>query len=148
MSIARLLGALALTTLAVPTHAQQPTVDASAVAMRAQPLPVLDDYGVAISEDLIRATMRGKGRRALLNPLTGALIGLSVFALATNPGLECSIYEPCTPREEFYMNTGPVVGMIVGILVGAALPDGSVNREQAVALLRDRRRAASAGGTP
>lgn len=148
MTVARLLGALALTTFAIPAYAQQPTVDASAVAMRARPLPVLDKYGEVISEELIRATMRGKGRRAVFNPIILALLGGIAFAAATNPGHDCDIYDPCTPQEEFYMNKGPLVGMLVGALVGAATPDGSVNRERAVRLLRERRSAARIGGTP
>lgn len=149
MIAARLLGVGACTlALAVPAHAQQPTIDASAIAMRAQPLPVVDDYGQVISEDLIHVTMRDRTGRSLAFTVVGALVGVIVFAARTSPSHDCTIYDPCTPQEEYYRDKGPLVGLFVGALVGAAIPNGSVDREGAVKLLRARRRAARSGGTP
>lgn len=147
MTLARLLCVCALT-LVVPLHAQQPTVEASAVAMRAQPLPVLDHDGQVISEDLIRATMRDRGGRRVLYVLVSAIAGSAVFAALTRPDHDCSIYDPCTPQEKYYRDHAPLVGLFVGSLVGAMIPNYSVDRARAVEILRERRRAARALGTP
>ena len=122
---------------AIPARAQ-PTFDP--VGMRsqgvAQPLPVLDDQGKVIPEDLIRATVHDGGFRDFLNPVLGALFGILVFSSSTQPGHDCSIYDPCTPQEHRYKDLGAFVGMVVGALVGSAFPNGSVDRPEAVRRLR------------
>jgi hypothetical protein len=138
MTAARWLGALSLT-IACQALAQAPTVDASATAVRAVPLPVLDNYGDVIAEDLIRATMRD-GSRSLLKPILGAVIGGIVFASIAAPEHACDIYDPCTPQEEFYRDNAPKLGVIAGALIGAAFMMREVDRETAVELLRARPR--------
>lgn len=119
--------------------AQAPTRDSTAVAMSIQRLPVLDYDGNVIPEDSIAAVMRPGGR--ILRPLLGALVGLIAFTATNQPGFACDIYDPCTPREKWRRDVAPVTGLFVGLMVGIAIPNGSVSRSQAVELIRSRRRA-------
>lgn len=119
--------------------AQAPTRDSTAVAMSIQRLPVLDYDGNVIPEDSIAAAMRRGGR--VMRPLLGALAGLLVFTATNQAGHACDIYDPCTPREKWRRDVAPVTGLLVGLMVGIAMPNGSVNRSQAVELIRSRRRA-------
>lgn len=141
-SVVSILAALVFAS-AGAAGAQAPTRDSTAVAMRIERLPVLDYDGNVIPEELISAAMRpGFGR--ILRPLLGAIVGALAFT-ATNYGdHDCDIYDPCTPREEWRRNFAPFTGVIVGVLVGAAIPDGAVNRSKAVELIRSRRRADNA----
>jgi hypothetical protein len=59
------------------------------------------------------------------------------------PG-DCSIYDPCSQREKYFNRGGPFVGLLVGGLIGAALPVGKVDRAEAVEKIRAERRAAKA----
>src|SRR5688500_3601857 len=101
---------------------QAPTIDSTAVAARAELLPVVDDAGNIIPESEIQARLRPP-RWRVMRPLLGALAGGLVFALFNDPSAECVPWDPCTPREEWRMDTGPLFGLVVGALVGAALPD-------------------------
>jgi hypothetical protein len=112
-------------------------VDASATGVRAVPLPVLDNHGNVIPEDLIRATMQKK--QPFWRVVLGALAGGMMFTVVSRPGPDCSIYDPCTPKEKHYKAYAPTVGLFVGALVGAAYATATVDREQAVKLLRERR---------
>jgi hypothetical protein len=125
--------------------AQSPERDSTAVAARIERLAVLDDDGNPIPEELIQQKLRRPKWRTL-RPVLGATVGLVLFALATSPGPVCLDFDPCSPREEFMEGTGWAVGAIVGGLVGAALPDGKVDRWRAVELIREERRAAKAAG--
>jgi hypothetical protein len=148
MRTARLFLAIVLTGhvgLAGRVHAQVPMIDSSAVALRYTPLPVYDDFGLVIPEDLIRATLRDGGRQRRINLVISTLAGAALFALLSpDPlnGADCSIYDPCTPRERYYKDHAAVWGLGVGFIVGFALPDGSVDRWEAVERLRAQRRAA------
>jgi hypothetical protein len=106
-------------------------------------IAVLDDDGNVIPEELIRATMRPE-RFRILRPVVGALVGMAIFAAATMPPGDCSIYEPCSPREKYLNGFGPSVGLVVGALIGAALPVGKIDRAEAVEMIRAERRAAKA----
>jgi hypothetical protein len=133
---------LALLLPVLSAAAQAPTVDSTAVAARIDRLPVLDDAGDVISEELIQFTMRPP-RWVIRRPLLGALTGFVVFALASDPGRNCSPYEPCSPREKWTRDVGPLLGIFVGAVVGIALPDQSIDRWRAVEIIRAERRAAS-----
>ena len=119
------------------------------MAVRAERLPVLDDDGNVIPEDLIAATMRPGGHN-VLRPLVGVLMGLLVFVVTSQPQNDaaCDIYEPCTPREEWRRTYAPWTGLAVGLMVGFALPNGSIDRWKAVETLRAQRRTEKAARTP
>jgi hypothetical protein len=120
--------------LPVAAGGQQPTMDATAVGARVERLPVYDNAGVVISEELIRQTMKPPSARRFF--LFGSLAGLIVFTVATRTGdRDCSIYEPCSPREKFKKSWGPWVGFGVGTLVGLSAPTG-VDREAAIKQIR------------
>ena len=140
---------LVLVLAAQSLAAQGPTVGSSATAAR-QLLPVLDDYGQVIAEDSIRATMRPP--EPILSRLAAAtIVGAFVFhVVRPKPakGADCSIYDPCTPREEYYKNAW-VAGAAVGFIVGyGTIGDKSLSRWQAVEILRARRRAQHKSVTP
>jgi hypothetical protein len=101
---------------------------------------VLDLDGNVIPEDSITATMR-PGHTPIWRPALGVFAGLVMFAVVNQPGHDCDIYDPCTPREEWRQSAAPLTGMLVGLLVSLAFPDGSINRVQAVQLIRGRRQA-------
>lgn len=108
--------------------------------MRALSLPVLDDDGKPIPEDLILATMRpANDAKQVRHPLIGGLVGLIVFAVWTDPGHACDEYDPCTPKERWKRDNGNFVGLVVGFLVGLAQADGRIDRAEAVRLLRAER---------
>ncbi|HJQ19659.1 MAG TPA: hypothetical protein VJ867_04860 [Gemmatimonadaceae bacterium] len=104
-------------------------------------MPVLDNQGRVIPEDLIRETMRpaSTGRR-VFNVAVSTLAGLVAFTIATSPPQDddCSIYAPCTGREKFRYTYGPITGTAVGFLIGLAMPAGKVDRAEAVRRLRQR----------
>ena len=109
-------------------------------------LPVLDDYGQPIPEDLIRATMRSAstGHKVRMR-LGGAVLGALAFALIhprPKDGADCSIYQPCTDQEKFYKDFTWLLGAGVGFTVGWGLETDDVTRWQAVEILRARRREA------
>lgn len=114
-------------------------------------LPVLDDFGQVIPEDSIQLTMRPPQVRAF-SLLAVAGLGALVFnGLRPQPprSADCSIYEPCTPREEFYKSRSALIGAVVGFMVGGAIiPDRGIDRWQAVEILRARRRFVRQSTTP
>jgi hypothetical protein len=124
--------------------AQAPTINPVAMGNRLEPLQVLDDAGRVITEQEIQARLQPRyGRRLyVVGMLAGLLVGTVV---SSQPERECSIYEPCSPREEFTKGNAWWVGLVTGTLLGFSIPDG-VNREQAVARIRAERRASA--GTP
>lgn len=132
---------------AIPAGAQAPTLDSTAVAARVERLAVYDDDGKLISEREILATMRPP-RWGVWRPAVGALTGLLIFVLATNPGSDCTIYDPCTPRERFRRDLGPFIGLAVGAMLGFTIPDQSVDRWQAVEIIRAQRRAEKQRSAP
>jgi hypothetical protein len=144
MTLARSL--LLALSLPLAVGAQAPTIDSTAVAMRAERLPVVDNGGNVIPEAAIEARIR-PGRWRVTKTLLGALAGLIVFVLATDPSAECLSWDPCTPREEWMSDTGPWVGLIVGGLVGAAIPDGRVDRWRAIEIIRAERSAGTQGAS-
>jgi hypothetical protein len=120
-------------------------MDATAFGARVERLPVYDEAGALISEELIRQTMKPPSARRFF--LFGSLAGLAVFTVATRTGdRDCSIYEPCSPREKFRKSWGPWVGFGVGTLVGLSVPTG-VDREAAIKQLRRERRIARLSGS-
>lgn len=122
--------------------AQAPSIDSSATAFR-RLLPVFDDYGQVISEDTISATMRPARdhKWILAYALIGAVVFHAIRPTAPN-GADCSIYEPCTAREEFYNTTAWFAGGVVGLMLGyGAISAKSIERAEAVEILRARRRA-------
>lgn len=133
--------------LPAPTAAQAPVVDSTAVAASIERLPVLDDEGNVIPEGMIQLKMR-PAQWGIRRPLVGALVGLVLLAAVTNPGRDCDPYEPCSPRERFMRDTGPVLGLVVGTLIGLTVEDKSIDRWQAVELIRAERLAAKAGVSP
>jgi uncharacterized membrane protein YeaQ/YmgE (transglycosylase-associated protein family) len=144
-----IVGAAMLLLSAGPAQAQA-TQDAAVAGVRARPsadtlLPVLDDFGQVIPEDLIQSTTRPKNpRRVRINLVLGVVGGAIAGALVhprPKDGADCSVYEPCTAQERFYNDTSFLVGAVVGLIAGWAFPDGSVSRWQAVELLRAKRRA-------
>ena len=145
MNPKRSLLLLALTVPFALANAQQPTVEATAVAVRAERLPVLDDDGNVISEDAIQQLMRPP-KWQIRRPLVGALVGLVMFTLANQPAgnADCSVYNPCTPREEWRQSGAPLIGLIVGTMLGFATPDGRIDRWRAVEMIREERRNAKA----
>ena len=145
MSLAKSLLPLALIVPLAFANAQQPTVDATAVAVRAERLPVLDDDGNVIPEAAIQQLMRPP-KWQIRRPLVGALFGMLMFTLANQPAgnADCSVYTPCTPREEWRQGSAPLVGLIVGTMLGFATPDGRVDRWRAVEMIREARRNAKA----
>ena len=148
MSLARSwLLALSLTCPLATGAAQAPTIDSTAVAMRAVRLPVVDNEGNVIPESEIDAKLR-RGRWGVTKSLIGALVGTVLFALATDPSAECVSWDPCTPREEWMSDNGPLVGLVVGALVGAAIPDGGVDRWRAIEIIRAERTAVTQGVSP
>jgi hypothetical protein len=131
---------LVLPLLAACAH-RAPTY--SPAELQVDRIAVLDDDGNVIPEELIRATMRPE-RFRILRPVVGGLAGMAIFAAATMPPGDCSVYDPCSPREKYMYGVGPFVGLLVGGLVGAALPVGKVDRADAVERIRAERRAAKA----
>jgi hypothetical protein len=124
-------------------------VDAARIAALDSVLPVRDDAGTIITEDEIKAAMKKSGSTATLMTMLGAGLGAILFdGLLPNPkdGADCSIYEPCTDREEMYKDLGPWAGAIIGGLFMAIVPDWERDRYEAVALIRRQRRAFP--GTP
>ena len=136
MSPLRLL-LLLLPLLPTIAAAQQPTVDAAATGARIERLPVYDDAGTVIPEELIRQTMKPPSNRRLW--LVGSIVGLITFTMATRTDGDCSIYEPCSPREKWRKQWGPWVGFGVGTLVGLSYPTGT-DREAAITQIRRERR--------
>jgi hypothetical protein len=132
---------LVLPVLAACAPHRAPTY--SPAELQVDRIAVLDDDGNVIPEELIRATMRPE-RFRILRPVVGAIAGMTIFAVATMPPGDCSIYDPCSPREKYMYGAGPFVGLLVGGLIGAALPVGKVDRAEAVEKIRAERRAAKA----
>jgi hypothetical protein len=126
--------------------AQPPTMTPAAVGNRMEPLQVLDDAGKVITEQEIQALLQPRyGRRLyVVGAAAGLLLGVAV---SSSPRRACDIYEPCSPRENFRKDHAWWVGLAAGTMIGFALPDG-VNREQAVAAIRAKRRGSSAGAPP
>jgi hypothetical protein len=121
-------------------------VDRARVAELDSLLPILDDAGQVITEDEIRAAMNdGNGRRLLYSSL-GALIGMLVLynAVPGNVDADCSIYEPCSDREQFYRDWSLGVGAIAGGLILGMAPEYGRDRYKAVEHIRAIRR----GGSP
>lgn len=148
MSLSRsVLLALVVLLAAMPAGAQAPTLDSTAVAARVERLAVYDDDGVLISEREILATMR-PARWGIWRPAIGALVGVVLFTVVTQPSSDCSIYEPCTQQERFARDLGPWVGLAVGTMLGLTIPNQSIDRWQAVEILRAERRAAKARSAP
>jgi hypothetical protein len=131
---------LVLVSTARAIGAQGPTRDSTAVAFSIQRLPVLDLDGNVIPEDSITAVMQ-PGHTPFWRPALGVFGGLLMFTVMNLAGHDCDIYDPCTPREEWRQNAAPLTGMLIGLLVSLAYPDGSINRQQAVQLIRGRRQA-------
>jgi hypothetical protein len=139
----RALRSILLLLLPTLAAAQQPTVAAATTGVRVERLPVFDDAGEIISEELIRQTMKPPSKRRFF--LFGSLAGLAIFTVATRTGdRDCSIYEPCSPREKFRKSWGPWIGFGVGTLVGLAVPT-DVDREAAIKKIRHERRTARLG---
>ena len=146
MSLAR-TWLLALCIPLAAGQAQVPTVESTAVAARAELLPVVDDDGNVIPESEIEARLRGP-RWRIMRPLVGALAGTLLFAVFNTPEAQCVSWDPCTPREEWRIEAGPLFGLVVGAVVGAATPDGRVDRWRAVELIRAERRGAKGTTSP
>lgn len=106
-------------------------------------LPVLDDAGVVITEEQIKAAMSHSGGKALAFTLLGAGLGALVMqGVLPQPkgGADCSIYEPCTDREKVYVNVGPWAGALLGAVLMATIPDYGRDRFEAVEHIRRQRR--------
>ena len=134
---------LSATLLTARVEAQAPTIDSTAVAARAERLPVLDNSGNVIAESEIAALIR-PGRWRVTKVVIGGLLGLIAFAAASDPGPMCVDWDPCSPREEWMMNAAPWFGMLIGGLTFAAIP-GGVDRWHAIELIRAQRDAAKQG---
>lgn len=141
---------LAIVILALGVEVAQAQMSQSAVAGIRRPamdslLPVLDDSGQVIPEDLILATMRpASTARSVVRFAVGALIGGLLFNVVTPhpPGhADCSIYEPCTNQERVYRDFSWVVGAGVGMTIAWAAGSNEVTRWKAVEILRAKRRA-------
>jgi len=121
-------------------EAQQDTTITRDSAVIWRPLPVLDDSGREIPESLIVSTMR-PGTVRMRRVVTTALLGGILFAALNTSGHDCDIYDPCTQREKFRESFGWVTGLFVGGFLGVASASPGIDREQAVKLIRDQRRA-------
>ena len=139
------LAVLTLATLAIPSAAQDTSaIRPTGIAWR--PLPVLDHAGNVIPEALIQETMRPAKIRAR-RVIPGMILGAILFGAITTPGHDCSIYDPCTQREKFRQSYGWLTGLVAGGLLFAATAGEPIDRERAIQMIRDKRRA-DAGGTP
>jgi hypothetical protein len=120
-------------------------VDRARVAELDSLLPILDDAGQVITEDDIRAAMSDGGGRRLMYTTLGALIGALVLynAVPGNLDADCSVYEPCTEREEFYRDWSVVVGGVTGALITGMAPEYGRDRFEAVEYIRALRRGAT-----
>lgn len=106
-------------------------------------LPVLDDDGVVIPEELIRATMRRPGAvRGFAYPVLLGLLGASLASGLEGSSRVCDIYQPCSDRDKFHKHVGPFAFMAAGVALSFALPTGEVTRLQAIQRIRAARNAA------
>lgn len=129
---------LVMLTFPLAVRAQQPAIgDTARSAIR---LPVYDDYGQIIPEDLIQSKLKAPSKRWWVLHTTLVWV---VFVAATRPGADCTIYDPCTPREEFRAQHGLWIGLPVGAMIATAINVG-VDRERAVWIIRSERRRAAA----
>lgn len=112
-------------------------------------LPVFDDYGVVISERLIQRNVTSRIGSRIGIGLAGAAAGywLGTVLSAPSGDPDCSIYEPCSEREKFYMVNLPLLGAFVGFLLTAVVPDYDTDRFDAIEKIRMERRARQ-GGLP
>lgn len=105
-------------------------------------LPVLDDFGAVIPEQLIQRNVTSRmGARigfGLLGAAAGYWLGKVLSVPSGDP--DCSIYEPCSEREKYFMANLPVLGALVGFLLTAVAPDYETDRFDAIAKIRAGRR--------
>ena len=110
-------------------------------------LPVLDNFGAVIPERFILSRVKsGTGARigvGLLGAAAGVLIGRALSIPGGNP--DCSKYEPCSDREKYYKATLPGLGLLVGFLLTAVVPDYGTDRFEAIEKIRAERRARRGG---
>jgi len=105
------------------------------------PLPVLDDFGVPITEKEIRRYQGSGGARWFHQPLA-FIIGAAALYAAVPKGTStenCSIYDPCSDREKFYRSTSALTGGVLGVILVNAVGPG-LNRWQAIEKVRQDRR--------
>jgi len=81
----------------------------------------------------------------LVGAAAGYFIGKAISSPAGNP--DCSIYEPCSEKEKYYIANLPLLGSWVGFLLAAVVPDYETDRFDAIAKIRAERRARQ-GGLP
>ena len=133
---------LVMLTFPLALRAQEPAIgDTARNALR---LPVYDDFGQIIPEDLIRSKMKPRSKGWMV---TNTILVWTAFLVATRPGADCSIYDPCTPREKFRSRHGAWIGLPVGAMLATAINAG-VDRERAVSIIRQERRRARASAAP
>ena len=72
----------------------------------------------------------------------GFLIGGAIVYTAAPKGdsqNDCSIYEPCSEREEFYRRSSFIIGGVIGMIFGGALATNKVDRFEAIDIIRQER---------
>lgn len=132
---------------AAAATAQQPTVANSAVAARGEPLPVYDDDGVIIPEQMIVETMEprlGGVMRSIIRVTSGWVGAAYLQRQAAVHGRDCSIYEPCSEQEKWRMSAAPWFGFAIGVLLSYVALPGGYDRQDAVERIRAERRLAKA----
>ena len=79
--------------------------------------------------------------------MSGTIAGSAIgYALSVPNGSPiCSIYDPCSDREKYYMATVPWLGSLVGFLLTAVAPDYGTDRFDAIEKIRTERRALQGG---
>ena len=134
-----LLGALAFPSCAHPQRTA--SIGATQDVPSMTPLQILDNSGQPITESQIQRKMRPSRARWVAYPL-GFIIGGSIVYVAAPKGPSqdnCSIYEPCSKREEFYRNTSFIAGGVIGLIFGGALSANTVDRFEAIEMIRQER---------
>lgn len=116
-----------------------------AACQEAEPLPVLDDFGVPITLEEIEARMRSGAGAAVLGGLLGGGLGLALGAVIAFD--QCGLWERCSPREEAIGGVAILAGLAWGAALGSMGARGAreVDRWEALELIRAERRLASEG---
>ena len=134
-----LLGALAFPSCAHPQRTA--SIGATQDVPSKTPLQILDNSGLPITEAQIQRRMQPPKSRWVAYPL-GFLIGGFILYAATPKGPSedhCSIYEPCSDREEFFRSSSFIAGGMIGLIFGGALAANKVDRFEAIEMIRNER---------
>ena len=134
-----LLGALAFPSCAHPQRTA--SIGATQDVPSTTPLQILDNSGQPITEAQIQRKMRPSRARWVAYPLGFLIGGFIVYSAAPKGPSEddCSIYEPCSKREEFYRRSSFIVGGVIGMIAGGALSANKVDRFEAIEIIRQER---------